>query len=164
MDKNFNVNFCKLESASLAYKLLGTGDKTVVIEHCLSSCSAEWWPLAEKLASDYRVLLYDRAGYGQSSKSKLSRTPENIAGELHGLLGKLGIVENIIIKETMEYGGLSEEEASKVDAIWERIIRNYLTFSNKSKFVKASKSGHFVHLTEFNLVEEALKEIQKSCS
>ena len=35
-------------------------------------------------------VLYQRAGYGASSTSMLERTPENIAGELHQLLQRVG--------------------------------------------------------------------------
>lgn len=77
--ENSNINYCEISSAKIAYKIHGKGQFTVIIEPALGSCSAEWWHIAEKLSDRYKVLVYERAGYGKSSVSKLPRTPENIA-------------------------------------------------------------------------------------
>jgi len=91
------VDNCNIGSAKIAYKIFGSGDKTLVIDTAIGSCSAEWWHIAEKLSDKYRVLLYDRAGYGKSSISTLERTPRNIAAELDTLLKSLGIEKDLII-------------------------------------------------------------------
>lgn len=67
------------------------------IDTCLASCSAEWWHIAERLADHCRVLVYDRAGYGQSTPSTRERTPENVARELDELLTGLGIHERLLL-------------------------------------------------------------------
>ena len=84
-------------SARIAYRLFGSGIKTVVIDTALGSCSAEWWHIAERLGRHNRVLVYDRAGYGESSVSSLERTPVNIAAELKSLLDLLHIERNVIL-------------------------------------------------------------------
>ncbi|MDF2686432.1 MAG: putative hydrolase [Clostridia bacterium] len=86
-----------ISSSQLSCRLYGKSDKTIVIDSCIASCSAEWWHIAEQLQGEYQVLLYDRAGYGKSSLSIKTRTPENIAAELDDLLNKLGINKNIIM-------------------------------------------------------------------
>ncbi|QVK19020.1 alpha/beta fold hydrolase [Mycoplasmatota bacterium] len=93
------MKICGIGSTKLAYKLYANSDNknTIVIDTCLGSCSAEWWHIAQKLSNDYRVLVYDRAGYGKSSKSKLKRTPKNIALELNKLIEHLNINSNIIL-------------------------------------------------------------------
>lgn len=296
-------------SAKLNYRLFGEGkDNTVVIENALGSCSSEWWHIAEAVSEYAVVLTYDRAGYGKSSLSKLPRTPKNVAKELHVLLEKLNLVENItivghsqgglyaqqfardypnmvrgivlidplsandsyfstlltkkefaqsgvdktkalkigvllcsiglgsvlkpilkkgvpfyyysgfskeaeqyilsslaktnhyktaleeyrlshvddqiselkgergfpdipitllthsssvLIEEIVNFGGATKEVADKVEQIWQEIMKEYLSFSNKTKWIQSKKSGHFIHLTESNLVTDSIYEILK---
>jgi pimeloyl-ACP methyl ester carboxylesterase len=86
-------------SAKLAYRVYGDGPIGVVIEPALNASSAEWWHIAERLSKQYQlaVLVYDRAGYGKSSASKLERTPKNLAAELGELLDKLDSAEKLIL-------------------------------------------------------------------
>jgi hypothetical protein len=84
-------------TAKLAYRIFGSGKVRIVIEAALCSCSAEWWHIAQKLSDRYTVLVYDRAGYGTSTVSKLDRTPLNIARELYGLLNSLEISERLVL-------------------------------------------------------------------
>lgn len=90
------IEYCTLPSVKLAYRVFGEGNIKIVIEGQLSSCSAEWWHIAERLSQKYKVLTYDRAGYGKSSSSKLERTPKNIALELNQLLENLEFNDNLI--------------------------------------------------------------------
>lgn len=91
------MNFCDIGSANIAYRIYGSGEKTLVIDTCLNSCSAEWWHIGKTLSDKYKVLVYDRAGYGKSTVSTLDRTPGNIALELNKLLCSVGINRDIII-------------------------------------------------------------------
>ena len=84
-------------SAELAYRIFGNGKVDVVIEMGLGASVAEWWRIAERLAESHTVLLYERAGYGRSSVSRLERTPENIATELYQLLKQVEHTEKITI-------------------------------------------------------------------
>ena len=70
----------QLPSAALAYEKFGDGAVNLVIEMGLGASMAEWRQLAEQLARDSAVLLYQRAGYGASSTSTLERTPEKLPG------------------------------------------------------------------------------------
>lgn len=103
------MDYCDIGSAKLAYKIYGNGGKTLVIDTCLGSCSAEWWHIAEALSHKFKVLVYDRAGYGKSSVSVLKRTPQNIAAELSKLLHTLGIEKDIILIGHSQ-GGLNAVE------------------------------------------------------
>lgn len=85
------MKYCDIGSATMAYDLFGKGDTTLVIDSCLGSCSAEWRHIAEDWGHEFKVLIYDRAGYGTSSSSMLERTPQNIAGELHQLIESIGL-------------------------------------------------------------------------
>ena len=101
-------------SAKLNYRLFGEEkENIVVIENALGSCSSEWWHIAEAVSEYAVVLTYDRAGYGKSSMSQLLRTPRNIAEELHTLLDKLNIVENVTIVGHSQ-GGLYAQQFARV--------------------------------------------------
>lgn len=103
------MNFCDIGSANIAYRIYGSGEKTLVIDTCLGSCSAEWWHIGETLSDKYKVLVYDRAGYGKSTVSTLDRTLGNIALELNKLLCSVGICKDIVIIGHSQ-GGLNAVE------------------------------------------------------
>lgn len=63
------------------------------------------------------------------------------------------------IKETMNFGGASRELAEKVERIWQDLMKEYLTFTKKSTTIQAKYSSHYIHLTEFELVKDALAAI-----
>jgi chorismate mutase len=64
-----------------------------------------------------------------------------------------------VIEEIMNFGGATKEVAEKVEQIWQDIMKEYLSFSNKTKWIQSKKSGHFLHLTESNLVKDSIYEI-----
>lgn len=68
------------------------GDRapTVVVEAGLAGFSLEWLEVQRRVASDLRVCVYDRAGYGWSDPGPLPRTVDRIAGELDKLLSAAG--------------------------------------------------------------------------
>jgi pimeloyl-ACP methyl ester carboxylesterase len=307
MVRSLESKLVNIGSARLNCKLFGHEKRNiVVIENALSSCSAEWWHIAEDISQRAIVLTYDRAGYGRSSASDFQRTPRNIAKELHALLEKLKLVDkitlvghsqgglyaqqfardypdmvrslvlldplsandshfhtlltekefaqsgvdktkglkigallcsiglgpvlkpilkkgipfyyydnfveeakeyilycltkakhyrtaleeyrishlyseidhlkskegfpdipitlithssNIYIEEIMKYGRSSREIAEKVEKIWQEIMKEYLNFSNNTKWIEAKKSSHFMHLTEPELVKDSIYEV-----
>jgi pimeloyl-ACP methyl ester carboxylesterase len=92
-----NAEFADVGTAKIAYFTFGTGTPTIVIETAMGSCSAEWWHIAEKLSETRAVLVYDRAGYGKSSRSKLPRTPKNVTHELFQLLKYLNVEDPLVL-------------------------------------------------------------------
>jgi pimeloyl-ACP methyl ester carboxylesterase len=64
----------------------GTGSPTVVLEAGQGESSLTWAGIHATLAQRGRVCAYDRAGYGWSERSPLSRTAANMVSELHMLL------------------------------------------------------------------------------
>lgn len=86
-----------ISSTQLSYQIYGDGDVGLVIEMGLGAVMAEWSALARRLSDKYTVLLYQRAGYGESSRSAKVRTPENIALELHQLLEQISHTEKVTV-------------------------------------------------------------------
>jgi pimeloyl-ACP methyl ester carboxylesterase len=63
----------------------------VVLEAGLSRTSLDWSLVQPVIGQTTRVCAYDRAGMGWSDPGPAPRTPAQIAGELHTLLGTAGI-------------------------------------------------------------------------
>lgn len=140
------MDYCDIGSAKLAYKLYGSGKTTLVVETCLGGSSSEWWHIAEGLSSEYRVLLYDRAGIGESSVSTLDRTAKNIASELDKLLNSLKIEDCVVIGHSqggmyaMEYACLHQDKVKGIILLdpaltpFDDIYREKLTAKEAKKF------------------------------
>lgn len=60
------------------------------------------------------------------------------------------------IRETMEFGHTDEVFAKKVEDIWQSFMLDHLAFSRVSRHIQAQNSGHFIHLTEPERIDEAL--------
>ncbi len=90
------MDFCDIRTAKIAYRIFGTPPVSIVIEGAINSCNAEWWEFCTELTA-HSVLVYDRAGYGESSVSTLKRTPENIVKEFSTLLKNLNIKDDFVL-------------------------------------------------------------------
>ena len=89
---------CQLKSVALSYQLYGDpSNPLLIVETALGSTFVEWSHLAKVWAGQYYVLLYDRAGYGQSSNSSLVRSPQSVAMELHDLLEAINLLRPAIL-------------------------------------------------------------------
>lgn len=71
--------------------LVGPGDATVVLQSGLGDGESSWRSLRRQLANSARVFSYDRPGYGKSASVSGSRSPCDIADELHRLLTDAGL-------------------------------------------------------------------------
>jgi pimeloyl-ACP methyl ester carboxylesterase len=69
----------------------GEGEVTVVLESGLGDDLHIWESVQRRMASRTRVVAYDRAGLGDSEAGTDPRTPEQVARELHALLGASGV-------------------------------------------------------------------------
>lgn len=83
--------FVDTGDSKLYTRLTGSGSETVVIETDSTSSSAEWEVITGMLSKKYRVLVYDRAGYGFSGKSNLQRNIDNIQKDFEKVLDFHGI-------------------------------------------------------------------------
>ena len=75
----------------------GAGAPTVVIEPSFGGSAAEWQAIAERLAKETTVIAYNRAAYGASSRARDRRSAEQVAADLDGVLGALGITGPLIL-------------------------------------------------------------------
>jgi pimeloyl-ACP methyl ester carboxylesterase len=69
----------------------GEGPSTIVMDAGLGGGVLDWSAVQPEVSKFARVCTYDRAGMGWSEKGILPRTSQQIATELHTLLGNAGI-------------------------------------------------------------------------
>jgi pimeloyl-ACP methyl ester carboxylesterase len=81
----------------LAATVTGTGSPAVVIEPSFGGAAEDWAQIAAALSREATVVTYDRAPYGASSAARDARTPGEIAADLHGLLGQLGVTGPLVL-------------------------------------------------------------------
>lgn len=62
------------------------------------------------------------------------------------------------IDESMKFGNNSRDFATKIENMWQGIMKEYLGFSKNAKHVQAEHSGHYIHLTEPELI---VSEVEK---
>jgi pimeloyl-ACP methyl ester carboxylesterase len=75
----------------------GHGGPAVVIEPAFGGSAQSWQAVAGVLARETTVVTYDRAAYGASSRAMDRRTPAEIAGDLHRVLGWVGVVGPFVL-------------------------------------------------------------------
>lgn len=56
------------------------------------------------------------------------------------------------VREIRDFGGATETEAWKIERLWQELMKVYLTFSGQSVHEYASKSSHYIHLTDADLI------------
>lgn len=65
----------------------------------------------------------------------------------------------LAVEESMKFGNNTREFAEKIEEMWQRIMANYLSFSNTSTWIRAKSSSHYIHLTETQLLLEGVEWI-----
>ena len=65
------------------------------------------------------------------------------------------------VKEIMEFGRTDAVFAQKVEDLWQSLMKEYLAFSGTTKYIQAQNSGHYIHLTEPNLISDALEWVEQ---
>lgn len=63
------------------------------------------------------------------------------------------------IEESMKFGNNSREFATKIESMWQSIMKEYLGFSKEAMYVQAEHSGHYIHLTEPELIVREAERI-----
>jgi pimeloyl-ACP methyl ester carboxylesterase len=90
---------------SLHINCVGEGSPTVILESGSGATSVDWANIQPEVADTTRVCAYDRAGSGWSEPGPGPGDPQQIAAELHTLLGNAGI-DGPYILVGHSFGGL----------------------------------------------------------
>lgn len=59
----------------------------------------------------------------------------------------------------MDFGQTTYEFAKRVEDLWQKLMKDYLSFSTQSYLLVSNNSGHYIHLSDFELVKKAIDMI-----
>ncbi len=65
------------------------------------------------------------------------------------------------IRENMEFGTNSRPFAVRIEQLWQEIMKDYLGYSERARWIQAKKSTHYIHLTEPEIVIECVNNIMQ---
>lgn len=86
--KPYPGKLINIGSHRLHINCMGEGSPTIIIDSGIGGFSLEWSKVQSKLANDFKVCSYDRAGYGWSDPGPTPRTTARITRELRILLSE----------------------------------------------------------------------------
>lgn len=89
------------DGTQLSYRLLGSGPKRIALVHSLAMDQSFWLPVAERLAGDASVLIYDCRGHGASDKPAGPYTTELFARDLSELMTHIGWPSAVVAGASM---------------------------------------------------------------
>ncbi len=128
-----------------------------------------YYPHYSRAASKYILDSYAKpAAYKTAmAEYRLSHDPKHIAGlDSPDSFPPFPVAlithsSDVFAKEIMEFGGASSDLAIKIEEIWQDIMKGYLRFGRISKHFDACKSGHYIHLTQPELLDEAIAWVRQ---
>jgi len=101
------MSVAKVGDINLYYEIHGKGEPLVLIMG-YTLRGAHWYAIQDKLAREYRVIVFDNRGTGRSDKPEIPYTAKMMAGDVAGLLDVLGIdVANVF---GISMGGMIAQE------------------------------------------------------
>ncbi|SDR78516.1 alpha/beta fold hydrolase [Christiangramia echinicola] len=115
------VKTINIKSESIAYTDKGSGDKTLLFVHGLSSNLDSWKKNFEDIAIDYRCIAIDLPGYGQSSRSKTNYSLAEYTDILNALAEKMEL-ENVILVGHSMGGQIAMHSVLKYPEAYEKLI------------------------------------------
>jgi N-formylmaleamate deformylase len=85
----------------LHYTRTGGEKPQVVLAHGFSDDGLCWTPVAEVLERDYDVIMVDARGHGRSAGPEQGYNPEDMAGDLAGVIAGLGLHRPALLGHSM---------------------------------------------------------------
>lgn len=98
-----------MKNIDLEYRIVGNGESTLILETGIGGSFYNWYSFIQEIKKHFTVILYHRAGYGNSPNSEKARTTRNIAEELNNLVEELGITDKFILMGH-SFGGLCAQQ------------------------------------------------------
>ena len=78
-----------MKGIDLEYRIVGNGESTLFLETGIGGSFYNWYSFIQEIKKHFTVVLYHRAGYGNSPISEKARTTKNIAEELNDLVDEI---------------------------------------------------------------------------
>lgn len=86
-------------------KTVGTGERSIVLLHGIGSGGMSWLPVINDLAVDYRLILPDLRGHGQSGHPDSGYLLEDYADDLEWIVAHFNLERPILVGHSL--GGLT---------------------------------------------------------
>jgi pimeloyl-ACP methyl ester carboxylesterase len=96
---------CEANGIRIHYLRTGGDKPPVVLLHGLLGGGACWTPLARALAADFDVVMPDARGHGGSSGPESGYRYDDLANDVVGLIGALGLSRPVLLGHSM--GGMT---------------------------------------------------------
>jgi pimeloyl-ACP methyl ester carboxylesterase len=109
---------CRTNGLDVHYLRTGGTGLAVVLLHGLTGNAATWTPVARALEGEYDVVMPDARGHGDSSAPPDGYRYDDLASDVVGLLGELGLARPALVGHSM--GGMT---AAVVASRWPELIR-----------------------------------------
>jgi N-formylmaleamate deformylase len=91
----------KVSGLRLHYTRTGGAKPQVVLAHGFSDDGLCWTPVAEVLERDCDVIMVDARGHGRSEGPEQGYGPEDMAGDLAGVIARLGLHRPAVLGHSM---------------------------------------------------------------
>ncbi len=65
----------------------------------------------------------------------------------------------VMAREIEQFGRADHATAMKLDELWLSVMQEYLTFSSQSTYLQSEKSSHYIHLSDPEIVCQALRTL-----
>lgn len=115
------VKTIKINQETIAYTDEGSGDKTLVFVHGLSSNLDSWKKNLQGLTGNYRCIAIDLPGYGKSSRSKTDYSLAEYAKVLNDLVDKMELSNVVLIGHSMG-GQIATHSVLKYPQTYQKLI------------------------------------------
>ncbi len=83
----------KVNGIDINYSIEGEGP-WITLSHSLACDASMWDPQIDTLKKNFKVLRFDTRGHGQSAAPQGEYTLDQMADDVHGLFGTLGITRS----------------------------------------------------------------------
>jgi non-heme chloroperoxidase len=142
------------EEISIAYSDYGKGQPVVLIHGWPSSREMWEYQLADIVNAGYRVIKYDRRGFGKSSKPWTGYDYDSLAGDLHEILEQLDLSKAILVGFSMGGGEVARYIANYGQ---DRVARIALVSSVVPFMLKTDNNPEGVDQKVFDEMAEKIK-------
>ncbi|WP_163881113.1 alpha/beta fold hydrolase [Paenibacillus favisporus] len=79
----------------------GQGDTALVFLHFYGGSARTWTKVVDALKENYLCITYDHRGWGDSDKSAVSYTIQDLADDAHALIQELGLKRYVLVGHSM---------------------------------------------------------------
>lgn len=95
------VKEISIENEQVAFVDVGSGGRTLIFIHGLSSNLQSWTKNISKLKNSYRCIALDLPGYGKSTKNRTNYSMNDYAGFLKSFIDKKNLQDLILVGHSM---------------------------------------------------------------